>query len=115
MKNLNYRPPCNQSGQFLAWLNDLRNLSGAYVIRDARTKRVLYIGESHTGNLAKTIKRHFWHWRDDVERKHYTYDRQSVEVAVRLTPPTTAAAAQDNLIRRIEPRDNAFIPVEKPF
>lgn len=115
MKNLNYRTPCEPSGQFLEWLNDLRNLSGAYVIRHARTKRVLYVGESHTGNLAKTIKRHFWQWRDDAERKHHTYDRQGVEIAVRLTPPTTAVAAQDNLIRRTEPRDNAFVPVESPF
>ncbi len=115
MKTLNYTPTCDASGQFLGWLNALRNMSGAYVIRDKHTKQPLYVGESHTGNLAKTIKRHFWHWNDDPERKHHTYSRFKVEIAVRLTPPNTAPAAQDNLIRRLEPRDNGFMPVEKPF
>jgi hypothetical protein len=77
--------------------------------------RVLYVGESHTGNLAKTLKRHFYPWRDDAERVHNTYDRHAVEVAVRLTPPPAAVGAQDNLIRRLEPRDNGYTPVEKPF
>jgi len=76
---------------------------------------ILYVGESHTGNLAKTIKRHFWDWQDDPERRHFTYHRQRVEVAVRLTPPNTARTAQDNLIRRTAPRDNASVPVDEPF
>lgn len=115
MKTLNYTPPCDGSGQFLGWLNALRNMSGAYVIRDKQSKQTLYVGESHTGNLAKTIKRHFWDWKDDPERKHHTYSRFKVEVGIRLTPPNTAVGAQDNLIRRLEPRDNGFTPVEKPF
>jgi hypothetical protein len=36
-------------------------------------------------------------------------------VAVRLTPPNTARTAQDNLIRRTAPRDNASVPVDEPF
>ena len=107
--------PSDLHGEFPQWLNDLRNLSGAYIIRDRRTREILYVGESHTGNLARTLKRHFYPWRDDPERRHNTYDRQAVEVAVRLTPPTTAVGAQDNLIRRLAPRDNGYIPVEKPF
>jgi hypothetical protein len=43
------------------------------------------------------------------------YHRHGVEIAIRLTPPTTAVGAQDNLIRRLEPRDNGYTPVEKPF
>ena len=115
MKPQNYSPVCDRSGEFLGWLNDLRNRSGAYVIRNARSGRVFYVGESHTGSLAKTIKRHFWRWRDDPERKHYTYDRALVEIAVRVTPPNAAVGAQDNLIRRLKPRDNAFVPAENPF
>jgi excinuclease UvrABC nuclease subunit len=115
MKALIYSPTCDASGSFSEWLNELRNLSGAYVIRDKRTKQALYVGESHSGNLAKRIKRHFWQWRNDPERKHYTYSRFSVEVAVRLTPPNTAVGAQDNLIRRLEPRDNGYTPVDKPI
>jgi len=115
MKELNYRPLCDARGSFLPWLNALRNQSGAYVIRSTGSHRVLYVGESHTGNLAKTIKRHFWPWRDDAERRHNTYDRGRVEIALRLTPPPAATGAQDNLIRRLEPRDNGYTPAERPF
>jgi excinuclease UvrABC nuclease subunit len=115
MKSLTYRLPCDANGDFADWLNALRNQSGAYIIRHRRTREILYVGESHTGSLAKTLKRHFYPWRDDPERRHNTYDRQAVEVAVRLTPPTTAVGAQDNLIRRLEPRDNGYVPVDKPF
>lgn len=115
MRDLNYRPMCNERGEFPEWLNALRNQSGAYVIRARGSGRTLYVGESHTGNLAKTIKRHFYSWRDDGERKHATYDRRRVEIAIRLTPPNSAVGAQDNLIRRLEPRDNGYTPAEKPF
>ena len=119
MKGLNYRPPCDERGEFLPWLLSLRNQSGAYVIRSRAGlftgSQCLYVGESHTGNLAKTIKRHLYPWRDDPARKHATYDRRRVEIAVRLTPPNTAVAAQDNLIRRLGPRDNNFTPAAEPF
>lgn len=115
MKGLIYRVPCDANGDFAEWLNELRNQSGAYIIRSRRTRETFYVGECHSGRLAKTIKRHFYPWRDDPERKHNTYDRHAVEVAVRLTPPPAAAGAQDNLIRRLEPRDNSYTPVEKPF
>ena len=55
MKGLNYRPPFDTSGEFPDWLNALRNQSGAYIIRSRRTRQILYVGESHTGNLAKTL------------------------------------------------------------
>lgn len=115
MRDLHYRPPVDAHGDFPDWLNELRNQSGAYIIRSRHTREILYVGESHTGSLAKTIKRHFYPWRDDPERKHHTYSRSLVEVAVRLTPPPAAVGAQDNLIRRLEPRDNGYTPVEKPF
>ena len=115
MRDLIYRPPCDAHGEFAEWLNALRNQSGAYIIRSRHTRKIFYVGESHTGNLAKTLKRHFYAWRDDPERIHHTYDRRAVEIAVRLTPPPAAVGAQDNLIRRLEPRDNGYTPVEKPF
>lgn len=115
MRDLIYKPVCDARGDFLDWLNALRNRSGVYVIRAKGNHRPLYVGESHTCNLAKTIKRHLYPWRDDPERRHHVYDRHAVEVGVRLTPPTTAASAQNNLIRRLEPRDNGYVPVENPF
>ncbi len=115
MRDLNYRPPCDERGDFAEWLNALRNQSGAYIIRRRRTHDVLYVGESHTGSLAKTLKRHFYPWRDDPERTHHTYDRRAVEVAVRLTPPPPAVGAQNNLIRRLAPSDNGYTPAKQPF
>jgi hypothetical protein len=106
MVGLNYRPPCNEAGEFLPWLNELRNQSGAYVIRNRSSGEILYVGESHTGNLAKTLKRHFYSWRDEPERKHWTYQKGRVEIAVRVCPPGSAPGAQNKLIRRLNPRDN---------
>lgn len=117
MKPLIYRDPLRSSNHsakvFADWLNELRNQSGAYVIRDRRTHTVLYVGESHSGQLAKTVKRHFYKWKDSPDRKHFTINPGSVEVAVRLTPPNTATAAQDNLIRKLNPTENRLEPV--PF
>lgn len=62
MKPLAYRPPADDKGEFAQWLNDLRNQSGAYVIRNRTSGEILYVGESHTGRLAATIKRHFYDW-----------------------------------------------------
>lgn len=115
MRDLIYRPPCDETGCFAKWLNELRNQSGAYVIRSRRTRQILYVGNSHSGRLAKTLKRHFHNWNDDAERIHHIYNRHAVEIAVRLTPPTTAPGAEANLIRRLEPRDNGYMPVENPF
>jgi hypothetical protein len=107
MKDLRYRPLVDAKGRFAPWINDLRHSSGAYVIRRAAgANTVLYVGESHTGRLAKTIKRHFHRWHDDPERKHHTYSAGAVEIAIRITPPNSAAGAQDNLIARLAPRDN---------
>lgn len=115
-KPLNYRPPCNAGGSFLPWLLELRNQSGAYVIRSGRSGRVLYVGESHTGRLANTVKRHFWPWRDSADRPHHAYRRGDVEIAVRITPPSAAVATQNKLIRRLDPRDNLQLPAEEdPF
>ena len=108
MKGLTYRPACDSKGNFLPWLNKLGGSSGAYVIRKLGT--VVYVGESHTGRLRDTIKRHFYDWKDDPERKHHTYPKCSAEIAVRVTPPGAAKGAQNNLIRRLNPRDNLSIP-----
>jgi excinuclease UvrABC nuclease subunit len=117
MKDLNYRPVLGGTRVFAAWLLDLKNQSGAYVIRSNKTKEILYVGESHTSRLAATIRRHFHHWNDTPDRKHFTYSPHHVEVAVRLTPPPAALGAQNNLIQRMLPRDNTtgYGPAEKPF
>lgn len=116
MKGLNYRSPIGGPRRFAQWLLDLRNQSGAYVVRSADTKQTLYVGESHTGRLADTIRRHFHTWNDTSERKHFTYSPHRVEVAERITPPPSAVGAQDNLIDRLDPRDNSNCGgCERPF
>lgn len=116
MKGLNYRSPAGSSpGTFADWLRDLRNSSGAYVIRSAATHETFYCGESHTGRLAATIRRHFNTWRDTDERRHFTYSRHHVEIAVRITPPNSAVGAQNNLLRNLRPRDNSQGNADEPF
>lgn len=114
MKPLAYKPGFGSDGRALDWLNSLRNLSGAYVIR-ANSGGVLYVGESHTGRLADTIKRHFYTWKDSPERQHFTYAKGRVEIAVRVCPPPAAVSAQNNLIRRLKPRDNTLGYASEPF
>lgn len=106
MEPLEYRDVLYGPRVFARWLNNLRNQSGAYVIRKKSNHEILYIGESHTGNLSKTIKRHFWKWKDEEGRKHFTCNPSNIEVAVRLTPPPAAVGAQNNLIRRLQPEKN---------
>lgn len=115
MKGLNYRSPIGGPRVFAAWVIALANQSGAYVIRSAKTGEVLYVGESHTGRLSATIRRHFHSWADAPDRKHFTYSPHHVEVAVRITPQKSAVGAQNNLIRRLRPRDNTNGYGETPF
>lgn len=114
MKPLLYRDVLRSSNHstkvFADWLNELRNGSGAYVIRKKSNHEILYVGESHSGRLAKTVKRHFYRWKDTEDRKHFTTDPAAVDVAVRLTPPDSAVGAQNNLIDRLKPTHNEQIP-----
>lgn len=112
MAALNYRSPVDAHGNYLPWLQDLAKSSGVYIIRWKATGTIMYVGESHTGRLAKTIKRHFYDWRDNPKRKHHTYEAARVEVAIRSTPPKSAVPAQNNLILKLEPRDNGYVPPE---
>jgi excinuclease UvrABC nuclease subunit len=116
MSRLVYRPPAQHGSatQFASWLRALRNQSGAYVIRGLGGK-ILYIGESHTGQLAKTISRHFFRWKDTADRQHFTFDRKAVLVAVVTCPPSAAVRLQERLIQRWQPRDNSISYGEEPF
>jgi hypothetical protein len=103
INELRYKP----LGMFFpGWLNELRTKSGAYVIRNKATHEILYVGESHTGRLAKTIKRHFYAWKDDPARVHHVFARRSVEVATRVTPPDKAKEEEKALIARLQPEKN---------
>lgn len=103
------------------WLRALDGSSGVYAIREAGFlgSRVVYVGESHTGNLKKTITRHFQSWgrgkgfwagmfRGSNTDPGRTYDRASCEVCVLVTSPTQAIPTQDKWIREMSPRDNVI-------
>jgi len=90
------------------WVRELQGKSGVYVIRDAWTKQVLYVGESHSGRLKKTLLRHFQAWSGRTAGK--TYLRGDVEAAAIVTPPGKAVDRQNEEICRLKPRDNTLSP-----
>jgi Peptidase family M23 len=114
-----YRPVGDRGDDYPAWVRDLRDKSGVYVIRqrgDDGEPVVVYVGESHSGSLYETLTRHFqiWRrwkgfWQGQYGQGHdpgMTYDRGSVEVAVRVLPANRALDEEARLIRRLRPRDN---------
>lgn len=59
---------------------------GVYAIRDKDTHRVLYVGESHTGRLWKTMLRHFQGQRSFEGIGEWTHpDAEQVEVKLWTT------------------------------
>jgi uncharacterized RDD family membrane protein YckC len=110
-----YRP-ARQGGEFAPWLQALKGRSGVYVIRSSWLGTVLYVGESHSGNLYRTICRHFWTWNDRSRRAHYTVGLLPVEVAVKVTRPADAVEEQNRLILRLRPEHNLTAPRDEvPF
>lgn len=88
-------------------------VSGVYAIAERRSRRVLYVGESHSGRLYDTITRHFRSWAVDPSRDAQgrrrggtTYNRLQVLVAFVITEADVAQAAQFAEISRLRPRDN---------
>ena len=71
--------------------------------------------ETCAGNRASAPRPHFhWRrwkgfWKGQYAEGHdpgLTYDRASVEVAVKVTSPSRALDEESRLIRRLRPRDN---------
>ena len=91
------------------WIRELTDQSGVYIIRAADTGRILYVGESHTGRLKKTVLRHFQAWSGKTAGKRY--NRSEVEIAIVPTKPAKAVTAQNALISQLDPRDNTLVPV----
>jgi hypothetical protein len=97
------------------WVRALKEKAGVYVIRDAESREILYVGSS-AGRLYDTLTRHFQTWRrwkgfwkgqyGEGHDPGLTYARDSVEVAVRLTSPAKSLDEEMRLIARLKPRDN---------
>jgi hypothetical protein len=78
-------------------------ISGVYAIRDAATKAVLYVGESHTGRLRTTLQRHLEYWIDQRGPREF-YERGAVQVAWRAS--RDPLREEGELIEHYCPRDN---------
>jgi hypothetical protein len=89
---------------FADWVRALVGQDGVYVIRDAATGAILYVGESHRGRLYHTLTRHFQSWSGFGSGP--TYHPDFVEVAVILTDAATAPYQQFALIQALRPLDN---------
>ena len=110
-----YRPVGASGTPYPDWVRELKGKAGVYVIRDAASGQIVYVGSSG-GALSATLTRHFqtWRrwkgfWRDQYGEGHdpgLTYDRDSVEVAVRVTSRAASLTEELRLIRRLNPRDN---------
>ena len=106
MLNVKFRSTIDLRGRLLPWVRAFANASGVYVIRSVATKRVLYVGESHTGRLLKTCRRHFQRWKDAPERRHPRFVESLVDVAMIKTGKGGAVRLQDQLIQAFDPMEN---------
>ena len=82
------------------------------------------MGQSSAGRLYETLTRHLQSWRrwkgfwkGQYAEGHdpgLTYDRDRVEVAVRVTSADDALHEEARLIQRLRPRDNLLGQPELP-
>lgn len=80
--------------------------SGVYLISEVGIiGTIVYIGESHTGQLRKTMLRHFQKWKGQTAGP--TYSPENHRVAFIKTTAANAVQSQNNLINEVRPRDNA--------
>jgi hypothetical protein len=110
-----YRAVGASGERYPAWVRALKGKAGVYIIRERDTREIVYVGSSST-QLYSTLTRHFQQWRryKGFWRGQYsaghdpglTYPRDDIEVAVRITTPSTSLDEEMRLIARMRPRDN---------
>jgi len=110
-----YRRVGTSGDAYPDWVRALKGKAGVYVIRDAYSHEVVYVGSS-AGRLYDTLTRHFQTWRrwkgfwkgqyGEGHDPGLTYERDSVEVAIRTTSPAKSLDEEMRLIARLKPRDN---------
>jgi excinuclease UvrABC nuclease subunit len=103
---MHFKEICDGRGRIARWVRALDGKSGVYVIRQKALlfPTVVYVGESHTGRLKKTLLRHFEKWTGKTAGP--TYPRTKVEVAVIPCRADQAISRQNALIESLRPRDN---------
>jgi len=85
--------------------------SGAYLIRDRNTKKILYVGKSHT-QLQATIYRHFTVWKrpkNNFGDYGYKWYESTKNLQVRVIQRTQKQADRLELIliTTLRPKDNS--------
>lgn len=85
--------------------------SGAYLIRDRKSKKILYVGKSHT-QLQATIYRHFTKWKrpkNNIGDYGYKWYENTKDLQVRVIQctPKQADRLELILITTIRPKDNS--------
>jgi hypothetical protein len=110
-----YRAIGSSGEAYPEWIRALKGMSGVYVIREIDGD-IVYVGSSSANKLYETLTRHFqaWRrykgfWKGQYAEGHdpgLTYERDEVEVAVRVTAPSDALDQEMRLIARLKPRDN---------
>lgn len=105
-------PVVDERGRYVPALRALANASGTYAIV-AADGQCLYVGESHTGRLYRTVQRHFQRWTDNPyispragSRPRPVYDRWAVRWCAVVSEPGEAMPHQWAEIQRLQPRDN---------
>lgn len=83
-------------------------ISGVYIIAELATGRALYVGESHSGQLRRTLMRHFNVWND--VRPRATFDRKQIQIAWAQTPADEALLYEAALIHQYQPSHNIDYP-----
>lgn len=79
---------------------------GIYIIRDAFTKAITYIGMSKS-NVYKAMYRHFQQWNDRSQYRVTYPNRTGFEVRLIIVPSEKVDYTERRLIRFFNPRDNA--------
>jgi hypothetical protein len=93
-------------GRYPDWVRELEGKNGVYLIREGAITGISYIGESHSNRLFDALTQHFRRWTGDHKTAVPVYSRSRVRVSVVMVPKTHARYLQDELICRLEPRDN---------
>ena len=91
--------------KYKRWLRRLRGKSGVYVLKKKYYPDLcLYVGESHSDNLYKTITRHFQGWFG--ANAGHVYNPRLVVVSIYVTDKLSSVELQNELIKIKKPRDN---------
>lgn len=113
--------PLGRPGErYPAEIRALRGRSGVYVLRVGSV--IVYVGESHTGQLYETVTRHAQSWSRvkgywarfgfSPNDPGVSYQREKLSVAYRVLSPAAAMRAERALIRELRPRDNVQLQRE---